>query len=287
VPPAVPSSQVPGTLNASGTYSAQVNAPGQFFERSGTYQASVTFTAAVSISGLSVLTQSGTFQANGPFTATVSAPGVTPFTVTGTYTASGTFTSGTFTSSGQWTISTGGNASGTHNGGGTYALSAMTANANGQYEGTVTNSPRGPFSVQGPYGGSGSFALGVMRMTSADALQTSALSDMIAGIAGLAATGPISAAALEMQNNTTPPAAGAAGTFSGGTIAPVGVSIVRFTGTTVQLGTAAAAANIMTASATVGGRMLVYVVGAPTFVNAEFNAAFPTGLNGTFVIVKV
>ena len=53
-----------------------------------------------------------------------------------------------------------------------------------------------------------------------------------------------------------------------------------------QLGAAAAAAKVVTVSATVNGKMLVYVVGAPTFVNADFNAAFPSGLNGTLVIVK-
>ncbi len=115
---------------------------------------------------------------------------------------------------------------------------------------------------------------------------TSAISDIIAGIAGQTATGPISAAALEMRNTTTPPPASATGTFSGGAIAAAGVSIVSFTGTTAQLDTAGAAAKALTVSATVGGKMLVYVVGAPPFVNADFNAAFPTGLNGTLVIVK-
>lgn len=285
-PPAIPSVQVPASLTTSGSYSAQVSTPGQFFERAGTYQASVTFTAAVSVSGVNILGPSGNFQAGGPFTAAVSAPGITPFTVTGTYTAAGTFAAGTFTSSGQWVVNTGGNASGSHRGGGTYDLATMTAAANGQYDGTVTSSPRGPFNVQGPYSGSGAITVGVVRMTYAEALQTSALTDMIAGIAATAAAGPLAAAALEMQNTTTPPAAGTAGAFSGGTIAPAGVSIVSFTGTTAQLGIAGAAAKAVTVAATVNGKMLVYVVGAPMFVNADFNAAFPTGFNGTLVIVK-
>ena len=85
---------------------------------------------------------------------------------------------------------------------------------------------------------------------------------------------------------TPPPAAGTGGTFSGGTIAPAGVSIVSFTGTTAQLNTSGAAAKAVSVTATVGGKMITFVVGAPDFVNAEFNAAFPTGLSGTLVIVK-
>ena len=77
-----------------------------------------------------------------------------------------------------------------------------------------------------------------------------------------------------------------ASTFSGGTIAASGVSIVSFTGTTAQLDTAGAAAKVVSVTATVGGKMLTFVVGAPDFVNAEFNAAFTSGLNGTLVIVK-
>lgn len=84
---------------------------------------------------------------------------------------------------------------------------------------------------------------------------------------------------------TTPPTT-TGGSFSGGTIAASGVSIVSFTGTTAQLNTAGAAAKLVSVTATVGGKMLTFVVGAPDFVNAEFNAAFPNGLSGTLVIVK-
>lgn len=286
-PPATQTTQVPGSLSTSGSYSAKVSTSGAgSFERAGTYSASVSFTAAVSVSGVNILVPSGSYQASGPFTATVSAPGVAPFVVTGTYTAAGTFSAGTFVSSGQWVLSTGGAASGSHSGGGTYNLATMTVAANGQYVGAVTNSPRGPFNVDGPYSGTGSFTVGVARMTEGADPLTSAISDIIAGIASQAATGPISAAALEMRNTTTPPPASATGTFSGGAIASAGVSIVSFTGTTAQLDTAGAAAKALTVSATVGGKMLVYVVGAPPFVNADFNAAFPTGLSGTLVIVK-
>ena len=76
--------------------------------------------------------------------------------------------------------------------------------------------------------------------------------------------------------------------FSGGTIAASGVSIVSFTGTTAQLDAVGAANTplIVTVSATVGGKLITFVIGAPAFVNADFNAAFPTGLNATLVIVK-
>lgn len=286
VPPVV-GLQVPGSVTVSGDYSARVTEPGKdFWERSGTYLANVSFTASVQVFVTNIAAPSGSYQATGPFTATVSAPDVTTFAVSGTFTVGGTFAASTYTSSGQWVVNTGGRASGSHRGGGTYDLSASTVFASGQYDGVVTGSARGPFNVDGPYRANGSFTVGVMRMTASEALQVSALSDMFAGIAGTAASAPVAAAAVEMQQATVPPAAGAAGAFSGGTIAPAGVSIMSFTGTTAQLNTAAAGAKIVTVSAAVSGKMLVYVVGAPTFVNADFNAAFPTGLNGTLVIVK-
>ncbi len=84
----------------------------------------------------------------------------------------------------------------------------------------------------------------------------------------------------------TTPTPGTGGSFSGGTIAPSGVSIVSFTGSLTELGTAGTAAKVVSVTATVGGKMITYVVGAPAFVNADFSAAFPTGLSGTLVIVK-
>lgn len=83
---------------------------------------------------------------------------------------------------------------------------------------------------------------------------------------------------------TPPPAAGTG--FSGGTIAPAGVSIVSYTGTTTQLNTDGTTAKIVSVTATVGGKMITFVIGAPAFVNTDFNAAFPTGLSATLVIVK-
>ena len=58
------------------------------------------------------------------------------------------------------------------------------------------------------------------------------------------------------------------------------------TGTIAELNAAGLAANAITISATVNGRLLTYVVGAPDFVNAEFAAAFPSGLKGVLVILR-
>ena len=85
---------------------------------------------------------------------------------------------------------------------------------------------------------------------------------------------------------TTPPASSSAGAFSGGSIAPSGLSIVSFSGTAAQLDAAGASAKVIAVTATTGGRMLTYVIGAPGFVNTEFVAAFPAGLSGNLVIVK-
>ena len=82
------------------------------------------------------------------------------------------------------------------------------------------------------------------------------------------------------------PPVGTVGVFTGSTIAAQGVTIVSFTGTVAQLGTAGTAAKVVSASATTGGKMTTYVVGAPDFVNAEFNAVFPAGLSATFLILK-
>lgn len=283
----------PVTTTSSGTYGATVGSTGQTFQRSGTYEARVSFSAAVTITSLDIASLSGTYTASGPFTATVSAPDVAAFPVTGTYTASGTFGAGTFTSSGGWTLTSGGSASGTHRGGGTYSLAQFTATANGTYEGTVTDSPRGALTVNGPYGGSGTFTAGVQRMTSATTaaetmLQIQQITDMLAGIVGIAATGPAAATAIEMRTGATPPATGGTATAVGfaGTIAPAGLSFAAFTGSTAQLAAAAASAKATTIAATVNGRMLAYVVGAPAFVNAEFLAAFPSGLTNTLVVVR-
>lgn len=78
------------------------------------------------------------------------------------------------------------------------------------------------------------------------------------------------------------------GSFSGGTIASSGVSLVAFTGSIEQLDAAGMANSpkIISVSATSNGKLLTYVVGAPSFVNTEFSTAFPNGLNSTLVIVK-
>ena len=61
---------------------------------------------------------------------------------------------------------------------------------------------------------------------------------------------------------------------------------MAFTGTIAQLNAAGVAAGAISISATVNGRLLTYVVGAPDFVNAEFAAAFPNGLKGVSVILR-
>lgn len=69
-------------------------------------------------------------------------------------------------------------------------------------------------------------------------------------------------------------------------MASEGISIVAFTGTITQLNAAGVAAGAISISATVNGRLLTYVVGAPDFVNAEFAAAFPSGLNNVLVVLR-
>lgn len=76
------------------------------------------------------------------------------------------------------------------------------------------------------------------------------------------------------------------GSFSGGTIAAGGVSIVAFTGAIADLNAAGVAVNAISVTAAVGGKSVIFVVNAPSFVNAEFNAAFPSGLSGALVVVK-
>lgn len=70
-----------------------------------------------------------------------------------------------------------------------------------------------------------------------------------------------------------------------GNVGSPGVSLVQFSGSVAELNAAAAGVRAITASATVGGRLLTFVVGAPEFVNSDFNAAFPSGLQGTFLIL--
>lgn len=91
--------------------------------------------------------------------------------------------------------------------------------------------------------------------------------------------------ALTVAPARVAPAAPAAGGFTG-SISPSGVSLASFTGTTAQLDSAGAAVKATSISVTVAGKILTLVVGAPAFVNTEFNAAFTAGLQGTLVIVK-
>jgi len=300
-------------VNSSGSYDSTVTSGGQSFPRPGTYQAAVTFSADVALSGLNLLTQSGGYTANGPFTATVSAPDVAPFIVTGTFTAAGTFAAGTFVSSGAWTLTSGGQATGSHQGGGTYSLSG-SANANGQYTGTVTDSARGSFGIDGTYQGAGTYTpppisipTGGVPGVSGGVYVMDQLTSAISSLAGIAASGPATAIAIQMRAipastpapsatlrptpvatvgpGATPGSATVPGTLVG-PVAASGVSLALFTGSRTQLQAAATSTNALTLAATVGGRMLVYVVGAPSFVNAEFEGAFPAGFNGTPIIIR-
>ena len=70
-----------------------------------------------------------------------------------------------------------------------------------------------------------------------------------------------------------------------GTVSATGTSIVTFTGTLAQLAATAAEAKAITVAATVGGKFVTHVVGAPAFVNAEFAAAFATGLTSQGLII--
>ncbi len=64
-----------------------------------------------------------------------------------------------------------------------------------------------------------------------------------------------------------------------GDLAASGVSLVLFAGTTVDgLVQAAQAENVISVAATVDGEFVVYIVGAPAFVNAQFNTVFAGGL---------
>lgn len=72
-----------------------------------------------------------------------------------------------------------------------------------------------------------------------------------------------------------------------GDVADEGASLVVYNGGTVaQLMADAAAEGVLTVSVTVGGEWVVLVVGAPSFVNEEFEGAFPNGVpEGTPVVL--
>jgi hypothetical protein len=77
------------------------------------------------------------------------------------------------------------------------------------------------------------------------------------------------------------------GSFSGD-IANLGVSLVLFDGGSMaQLVAAAQAESVTTISATVDGKFMTYVVGAPEFVNAAFKAHFAGGVSAQTPLVLV
>ena len=84
-----------------------------------------------------------------------------------------------------------------------------------------------------------------------------------------------------------PPPPGTEGTFDR-SIPNVGVNTAVWNGGTVtQLATATTAAGGISVTVFIGGEAIVLIPGAPAFVNAAFNAAFPTGdvPSGTIVLV--
>ena len=101
--------------------------------------------------------------------------------------------------------------------------------------------------------------------------------------------GEVSAA--QTATITLPAAAVAvvAPTLTGGfaTTVSTGVNLTTYGGGTVaELDADGVAAGATSISVTVDGAYVVYVVGAPEFVNAAFNALFPTSVaNGTVVLV--
>ena len=66
-----------------------------------------------------------------------------------------------------------------------------------------------------------------------------------------------------------------------------GVNLTTYGGGTVaELGAAGVTAGATSISVTIDGAFVVYVVGAPEFVNAAFSALYPTGVaSGTVVLV--
>lgn len=77
------------------------------------------------------------------------------------------------------------------------------------------------------------------------------------------------------------------GSFSGD-IANLGVSLVLFSGGSMDgLVAAAQAEGVTTISATVNGKFMTYVVGAPEFVNAAFKAHFSGGVDAQTPLVLV
>lgn len=67
-----------------------------------------------------------------------------------------------------------------------------------------------------------------------------------------------------------------------GDISASGVSLVVFTGETLEnLVAAATEEGLISVAATVDGQFVMYIVGAPAFVNAEFNAEFADGFGAS------
>lgn len=113
---------------------------------------------------------------------------------------------------------------------------------------------------------------------------TPGTTNIVANVGTVTAVKPATVGTTQVTTPTTPttPTTGGS-TFS---VAPVaGLTFTQFGGTIAQLSTASTAAGVKTVSATVGGKMLTFVVGAPDFVNAAFVAAFPSGIPANTIVV--
>ena len=101
--------------------------------------------------------------------------------------------------------------------------------------------------------------------------------------------GEVSAAQTATITLPAAPVAVVAPTLTGGfaTTVSTGVNLTTYGGGTVaELDADGVVAGATSISVTVDGAYVVYVVGAPEFVNAAFNAQFPTSVpNGTVVLV--
>ncbi|HJM75980.1 MAG TPA: hypothetical protein QGI71_09015 [Dehalococcoidia bacterium] len=226
------------------------------FEVAGSVSHSGDYGAAISAPGQEFLDRAGTYQADVSFTASVTVSGANLLAQSGSFEASGPFSA---------TVS---------------APDVDPFVVGGTYTGAgaFTASERGPFAVQGPFGGSGSFTTGGLSMSYGNAIETTALTDMIAQLGGLGAFAPVAAVALEVEQ--PPGGSSTAGTPN------VTVALQPGGFTAIQSGTSDLAALIAAQPFELRTvwkldvalqSWLVFVVGAPPFLNTPTSLA-PTDI---------
>lgn len=106
-------------------------------------------------------------------------------------------------------------------------------------------------------------------------------------LTAVAGTAPAASKAISVGGATPPPSTSGEGTFDR-EIPNVGVNTAVWNGGSVdQLASATAAAGGISVTVFIGGQATVLIPGAPAFVNAAFNAAFPGGTvpAGTIILV--